>query len=193
MVSEIQERLSLFTYLSEEKVEELLDISCPCRMPKNSYFIRPSEVPRKFALVREGLFRYVYSDKRGHEYTKAFIPANYFISSYSAMLGKFPSHFAIEALEDAQILEIHYQSWQRLRQTDRCWDTLLIKLLEKGYTTKEKRERELLLEDAETRYLTFRREFPTLEGRVPQHLIASYLGIQPESLSRIRKNLSSLT
>ena len=65
-------------------------------------------------------------------------------------------------------------------------------MIEKGFTTKEKRERELLLLDAESRYRIFLEEFPNLEKRVKQHMIASYLGITPERLSRIRKNMNAL-
>ena len=60
---------------------------------------------------------------------------------------------------------------------------------EKGYATKEKRERELLLLDAESRYKSFIHEFPHLEPRIKQHMIASYLGITPIALSRIRKKM----
>jgi CRP-like cAMP-binding protein len=63
----------------------------------------------------------------------------------------------------------------------------LLNILEKGFCIKEKRERELLLLDAEKRYNLFITEFPNLENRVSQQIVASYLGIQPESLSRLRR------
>lgn len=91
----------------------------------------------------------------------------------------------------SEILEFDYRRWMQIRENHPCWDRFLIKLLEKGYSTKEKRERELLHLDADERYAIFLEEYPTLESRVKQHMIASYLGITPESLSRIRKNRES--
>jgi CRP-like cAMP-binding protein len=150
-----------------------------------------SEIPRKFGYIISGLFRYVYINDKGIEYTKGIIREHRFVSSYSAMIAETPSHFYVEALEESTVLEIPYSNWLKLRTTDPFWDRLLVSLLEKAFTIKEKRERELLLLDAEMRYRIFLKEFPGMEHRVKQHIIASYLGIQPESLSRIRKKLSS--
>ncbi|MDF3029104.1 MAG: cyclic nucleotide-binding protein [Fluviicola sp.] len=157
----------------------------------NQIFIHEGQTPRKFAIVKSGLFRYYYVTSEGKEYTKGFMPENNIIGSYSAMITGSPSSFIIEALEESTVIEITYNQWIKLRNENNHWDKLLIAILEKGYTTKEKRERDLLLLNAETRYLNFLKEYPNLDNRVTLTLIASFLGIQPESLSRIRKNLST--
>lgn len=167
--------------------EELMRISKPATLQKGDYFIRHGQVPKKIAFVIQGLFRYLYIDTGGNEFTKGLIAENGFMSSYSAMIAQTPSWFCIEALEQAEILEIAYPDWLELQKTDRFWDQFLIAILEKAFVTKERRERELLLLDAGSRYRIFRSEFPELEKRVSLQIIASYLGIQPESLSRIRK------
>jgi CRP-like cAMP-binding protein len=173
--------------IPEEELNKFLSISTKKNVKKGEYFIRAGEVPRKMAFVISGLFRYVYINDEGKEFTKSFIPKNRFISAYSSMISDQPAYFFIEALEDSEILEFDYSKWLELRKSHICWDRLLLKAIEKGFTIKEKRERELLLLDAESRYRIFLEEFPDLEGRVKQHLIASYLGITPERLSRIRK------
>ena len=76
-----------------------------------------------------------------------------------------------------------------LKAENPVWKDLLIRMLEIGYGAKERRERDLLLLDAETRYRNFCNEFPHLIRRVKQHQIASFLGIKPESLSRMRKKM----
>ena len=177
--------------LSEERLNELMSIGQKKVMKEGEYFIRKGETPQKFAFVSTGLFRYVYIDKKGNEFTKGIIDCNNFISSYSAMINNTPSHFFIEALEDSQILEINFHKWLILKDTSLFWTKFLLGFVEKGFIIKEKRERELLLLDAETRYKNFLTEFPSLQGRVKQAIIASFLGIQPESLSRIKKKLSS--
>lgn len=175
--------------LPPERAAELTRISKQVTVESGSYFIRQGEVPRKVAFVISGLFRYVYITENGDEYTKSLIQQGSYISSYSAMIAATPSHFFIQALEDAEVLQTPYLKWKELLDSDPYWVSFLLKFIEKGFITKEKRERDLLLLDAETRYLNFLSEFPGLEKRLKQSIIASYLGIKPESLSRIRKNL----
>lgn len=173
--------------MPEQEIEDLLNIARESTMSTGDNFIIEGDVPSKFAIVLNGLFRYYYLNSDGDEFTKGFIIEGQVMSSYSAMLYQKPSLFYIEALEKSQILEIDYKKWQELRSENSFWDKFLIQALEKGYCTKEKRERELLLLDAEQRYKIFLEEFPGFDKRVKLQVIASYLGIKPESLSRIRK------
>lgn len=152
-------------------------------------FVREGEIPNKIGIIKTGLFRYYYLTDDGKEFTKVFMKEGDIISSYISMISGKASHYTIEAIEKSELIEISYHQWKRLRNSGPQWDKLLISLLEKGYGVKEKRERDLLLLDAETRYLNFLEEFPDLDKRVNLNLIASFLGIQPESLSRIRKKI----
>lgn len=175
----------------EDLIKELEEFGIKKTYEANQLFIREGQIPRKIAIVKSGLFRYFYLTDDGKEFTKGFLTERNFISSYSAMIKNSNSYFSIEALEQSVVMEISYIKFQKLRKDSCKWDKLLIHVLEKGYSIKEKRERDLLLLDAETRYLNFLMEYPNLEKRVSLSLIASFLGIQPESLSRIRKNLST--
>jgi CRP-like cAMP-binding protein len=175
--------------LPPEKVQALLAIGRRETLSAGTYFLREGEIPRRFAYVNKGLFRYVYIDDKGYEFTKGIIQEQRFISSYSAMVTESPSFFFIEALEEAEVISFSFPQWKELADEDPSWTKFLLQLVEKGFMAKEKRERELLLLDAEARYRNFLYEFPGLEKRIKQTIIASYLGIQPESLSRIRKKL----
>jgi CRP-like cAMP-binding protein len=172
------------------EANELLKISRLVKVDRDAYYLANGQIPKKIAFNLKGLFRYVYGDDKGNEFTKSIIPENSILASYSAMLYQAPSFFAIQALEDSQVLETPYQDWLLLKSTNRFWDLFLIRMLEKGFCIKEKRERDLLLLDAETRYKNFLTEFPGLENRLTQQIVASYLGIKPESLSRIRKKIA---
>lgn len=149
-------------------------------------FLDAGKIPGRLAYVCTGLFRYLYTDSNGSEYTKGFFPKGDFVVSYSAMVSQTPSWFSIEALEDSVIDVFDYTNWQQLFHGHTCWASLLIAMLQKGYMKKEKRERELLMLDASERYQSFLKDYPGLEARVRQHMIASYLGITPVALSRIR-------
>lgn len=169
----------------EEKFGKLISVQT---FVKGDDFIRAGESPRKIAFVRDGLFRYYYTSEDGIEYTKGFFDQNNVLSAYDAILENKPSYFTIEALEDSVIESVPYDPFQKLFPEDPCWNDFLIALLQKGYLAKVSRERELLLLDATQRYENFLKRYPDLEKRVKQSIIASYLGIAPESLSRIRKN-----
>jgi CRP-like cAMP-binding protein len=186
-MADIVEILKEKLNLPEERLLELIAIGKERTISRNNRFIAAGTIPRKFGFVVSGLFRYVYSDENGQEFTKGIISEFSFISSYSAMIMQSISYFSIEALEDSEILEINYSDWQKIKISDPFWCNFLLSLVEKGYMIKEKRERELLLLDAETRYRNFQKNYPGMENRIKQQIIASYLGIQPESLSRIRK------
>jgi len=179
--------------LPQTEEHKFLQIARQKNLVKEEQFIREGQVPRKLAFVHKGLFRYYYVNNKGTEFTKNFISETNFIAAYSAMIAGKPSAMFIEALEGSMIYEINYTDWVELRKGNRCWNELLVCMLEKGFSIKEKREREFLLLDAEERYKIFKQEFPGLEARVKQHLIASYLGISPVSLSRIRKKAGLLT
>lgn len=171
-----------------ERLEEFLSIGQIKTIKRGEYYIRGGEIPKKFAFVISGLFRYVYINDAGKEFTKGIILEHNFIASYSAMVSNSPSYFFIEALEDAELFSINFENWLDLLGTNPFWVKFLLGFVEKGFTVKEKRERDLLLLNAETRYLNFLREYPGIDKRINQTIIASYLGIQPESLSRIKKN-----
>ncbi|WP_343702768.1 Crp/Fnr family transcriptional regulator [Chitinophaga sp.] len=170
------------------EVEKLLDIGKHVTIRKGDYFLQEGQIPRKFAFVGKGLFRYLYIDADGREYTRNFMPERSFISAYAAMVQQKPSRMFIEALENSEIMEIDYSRWQEVKKGHACWSQFVIILLQKAFVFIENRERDLLLLDAGQRYNVFREEFPGLEKRVSQQLLASYLGISPVSLSRLRKN-----
>ena len=191
MITEITNSIGLLADLNDLEIFELTKIGVVKTFEPKSHFVRAGQIPTEFGFVINGLFRYVYISREGKELTKVFMPEKSFISSYSAMISRTSSYFSIESPEQLDILVIPYSSWQKLRKQNPKWNLLLIKMLEKGYATKEKREREFLLFDAENRYKIFLEEHPTLEKRVKQHMIASYLGITPIALSRIRKKMNT--
>ncbi|MFZ4522730.1 MAG: Crp/Fnr family transcriptional regulator [Bacteroidales bacterium] len=179
----------LKSILPDNRIDDLLSIGKEKSIAASEYFIKAGETPNKIGYVTKGLFRYVYSNGKGDEFTKGIIIENFFLSSYSAMILCKPSYFSIEALEDSQVLEIIWKDFLHLLNNDIFWVKFLLKFVEKGFMIKEKRERDLLLLDAETRYKNFLAEFPGMDQRIRQGIIASYLGIQPETLSRIRKKI----
>ncbi|MGB5698567.1 Crp/Fnr family transcriptional regulator [Muriicola sp.] len=176
--------------LPENRIDDFLSISKTISIEASDNYIRAGAIPKKIAFVLSGLFRYIYVDDKGNEITKGIIEENLIISSYSAMILEAPSFFSIEALEDSKIVEVYWKDFMRLMENDIFWIKFRLKFVEKGFMIKEKRERDLLLLDAETRYKNFLNEYPGMDQRISQGIIASYLGIKPSTLSRIRKNIA---
>jgi CRP-like cAMP-binding protein len=183
------EALNRIVIFPHGELEKLPAISLEIKLKKGDSFISAGQVPKKIAFVLTGLFRYFYTDSKGNEFTKGLFPEGNFLSSYSAMIKNEPSHFTIEALEESTILVIEFEKLKWLMTNQPCWKDVLIAVLEKGFAKKEKREREFLLFDAETRYQLFRAEYPDMESRVKQSIVASYLGITPVALSRVRRKM----
>ncbi len=174
----------------EQKFNALLSIKS---IEKGEDFISVGEHPKTIAFVKQGLFRYYYSNAEGEEFTKVFFPENSLLSSYSAIVENRPSYFSIQALEDSIVEVINYQEFLNLFTEYPGWNTFLLGMLQKGFIAKEERERQFLLFDAEKRYISFLERYPNLENRIKQHMIASYLRITPESLSRLRRKMNLLS
>ena len=170
----------------ENKFCSLISIE---HIKKGDNFLREGQLAKTIAFVKSGLFRYYYIDKKGNEFTKGFFVENSVLVSYSSILEKRSSYFTIQALENSKIEIIDYIKSQKLFTVHPCWNKFLVVQLQKALIMKTEREREFLLFDAEQRYRAFLQQFPELEIRVKQHIIASYLRITPESLSRIIKKM----
>lgn len=178
------------TIEQEEKLYDLLSFE---NIKKDENFISEGQLPKTIAFVTKGLFRYYYANEKGEEFTKNFFPENSVLSSYSAIIDQRASYFTIQALEDSEIEVVDYERLTGLFQDYEGWNKVLLTLVQKGFIIKEAREREFLLFDAEERYKSFLNSFPGLDKRVTQHVIASYLRITPESLSRLRRKMGLLT
>ncbi|MBD1848294.1 Crp/Fnr family transcriptional regulator [Cyanobacteria bacterium FACHB-63] len=181
--------LQSLTPLPDEQIGKLSEIFRPASLSAGQFFSQAGERPTQIGFVVSGLMRLYYVNSAGIEFTKAFCLENHFIAAYSALLLNQPARFFIEALEDTSLLVADYQAYQQLCAEHSCWQTVNHRLVQGLFIKKERREAELLLDDATIRYQTFLTEYPDLENRVKQYHIASYLGISPVSLSRIRKSL----
>jgi CRP-like cAMP-binding protein len=148
------------------------------------------EVPSDVGFNLNGVFRLYYIDQNGNDLTKGFSTAGKFVISYSALVQHRPSFFSIEALVDTDIVRCNYDQWMQLAAEDIRWYPFLYKLVETVYVMKEMRERSFLLNSATERYLAFQHEYPDLEDRIRLYHIASFIGITPEALSRIRRQLA---
>lgn len=187
LYNQLKETVCSMIELPEVQRNKLQEIFLPQIIKKGDFFIMAGQPSNRIGFNCTGLFRYYYTNDNGKEYTKYFCTENRFIVSYSAMLLKSESYYAIEAMEDSQILTASCVDFYHLIHGDSCWQIFVRKLLEEIFIFNERREKAMLLDSAQERYIAFLQDYPNLEERVKQYHIASYLGITPVALSRIRK------
>ncbi len=196
MHSENYQQFSQFlrkiTKVPNEEIEKAVEVFRPVQLKKNSFFVMAGEIPEDVGFLVSGILRFFYIDESGKEFTKSFCEENNVVAALSALLQNEPARYFIQALENSLLLVAPYTAYQELMAGHRCWQILDHKFTQALFIRKEKREGELLLDDAETRYLSFLAKYPELNKRLKQHYIASYLGITPVTLSRIRSKLKKI-
>ncbi len=131
----------------------------------------------------------MYKFNDGMEINTAFFPELSLADSFVSFMRQQPSEFGIQALEDTHILNISYDAMEKLGARNNCWREMALGASIFKLSQKEHRETLLMNSAAEERYLNFVKKCPQLASRIPQYHLASYLGIKPQSLSRIRKGL----
>ncbi|CAL2060532.1 Crp/Fnr family transcriptional regulator [Tenacibaculum sp. 190524A05c] len=187
----------LFTYInnispiSEDTFQELAQLFKPIQLKKNEFFVRDGEYAQHIGFLKKGIVRAFFLNQEGKEYTKQFFMDSSIIGAYTSLLTKKPNKIAQQALTDCEILIANFNEIEERYSKFYDLERLGRKIAEYYFLEKEQKELEMALLDADKRYLILREKFPTIETIIPQYHIASYLGISPTQLSRIRRKLSS--
>jgi CRP-like cAMP-binding protein len=158
----------------------------PLRLRRGEFFLRPGDDPDRVAVVRSGLVRFYYVDRAGRESTKAFRKEGELVAAFAELLTGRPSRTHVQAVEDTELLALSHARLRALYGEHPCWQELGRRIAEEHYVNKEQREYEFLQLSALERYRLFERRYPGLAARLPQYHIASYLGITPVALSRLK-------
>lgn len=167
--------------------EELVSIMSLKHLQKQDHYSREGQYAGEIGFVMKGVLRLYYLDEYGEEWNKHFFtPDDLFAASIDPRQKSIAS---VQALTDVEFVSIDRNEWVRLSEKYRQLDQLLKKLTDRYLASKQEREIILLSENADRKYLKFKEKFPELEQVVPQYHIASYLGITPTQLSRVRRKI----
>ena len=175
--------------ISEKEQKKLAGILKPVKLNKGQYWLKAGEKSEVIAFNISGLLRFFYIDMDGNDVTKYFCLENSIILTSAALTNK-ESAYYIEALEDCVLMTADYLAFTELTKDSAFWLEIIKNEYEKALIYKEERERSFLLENATERYKNFIKDYPNTDKRIKLKYIASYLGISPVSLSRIRKKLT---
>lgn len=160
------------------------------KIPKGEYLLQYGEICRNTFFVEKGLLRMYSIDKNGKEHIIQFAPENWLIGDRSSLYFSEKSNYYIEAVEDSEVSVLSRDFFNKLLEEFPNSIEKNDLVLQKHVKSLQDRINSLLGETAEERYLKFIKMYPDLLLRVPQWMVASYLGITPESLSRVRKELA---
>lgn len=187
---------NLTTYLTSHvdiEVEVINQIINQCKIKqykKNDFLLRQGEKCSHSFFVEKGLLRQYSIDDKGKEHIIQFASENWFMTDRESVYFQQPSIYFIQALENTSVFEVDEDFFTNMSKKNASFLEFNNRLLHNHIRHLQKRITQLLSATAEERYLDFIRIYPDLTLRVPQVLIASYLGITPESLSRVRKELA---
>ncbi|HTK82813.1 MAG TPA: Crp/Fnr family transcriptional regulator [Bacteroidota bacterium] len=176
--------------LTESELDRMASYFTPKRVLKKHFLLQEGEVGKYIAFVDRGCLRCYSVDPKGEEHVIQFAIEDWWISDLQSFLTGEWSRYNIDALEDSEVLVIDKISRDSMLVEIPKLERFFRLLLERSYIGTQQRIECTLSASAEDRYQMFLKTFPTLAQRVPQNQIASYLGIAPESLSRIRKHIA---
>ena len=178
------------TDMSEEDFTIGTNLLVPKKLRKRQYLLQAGDVCRWVAFVSGGCLRQYSLDDEGNEHIQAFAIEGGWITDAASYHAHEPATSNIDALEDSELLLIDRATQEKLAVTVPPWGLFFKRELENAYTGALVRVSELVSLSAEERYKRFLKKYPGLFQRIPLHQIASYLGMTPQSLSRIRRELA---
>jgi CRP-like cAMP-binding protein len=181
--------VSEYIAISDHEWSEIVPYFEPAKIQKNEFIIRQGQICQYLYFINNGLLRMFYL-KGGVEITRFFSCENEFASALTSFLTRKPTIENIQALEDCYVLKLSYNNLQVLYRTHPAWESFFRQLFQEAYIILTQRIEGLITKTAEERYNDLMNERPELIQRVPQQYIATFLGITPVSLSRIRNKNS---
>lgn len=158
-----------------------------------TFLLKPGEICQHTFFVEKGLFRLYSLSEDGKEHILQFASENWLLSDRDSVYFKEPSKFYIEAIEDSMLIPMDESIFRKIAELSPNFSKKNEILLQNHIRHLNRRISLLLSASAKKRYLEFIKLYPDLQLRIPQWMVASYLGITPESLSRVRRNLANNT
>jgi len=185
--SSILNNINRYVKLSSEEEKALTSIIKTSRVKKRQFIIQPGFVCHSRTYIVEGAFRVYYLDKDGKEHTVSIGVEDWFVTDFHSYINQSPALNFAEALEDAVIFQMRYEDIEPLCKQIHNLSEYFRLTTEKAFAFSRRRVISNISKTAEERYDEYMAKYPHIAKRVPQYILASYLGISPEFLSKIRK------
>lgn len=175
--------------LNKEEIELLKSKLRYRRYRKGQYVLQQGDICKTSNFVISGCLRIFHLDDDGREHTLMFPHENWWASDLGSFLGQTEAEYYIQCLESVEILQFSYDTLHQLYKDIPRLERLFRIISQNAIVTLSKRIVRSYSLPAKEKYLAFRTDYPQIEQRVPQYMIASYIGITKEFLSKIRSEL----
>ncbi len=173
--------------LSEQEKDIFLSLIRFRKVRKRQYIVQQGAVNLHETFVHKGCFRAFYIDDHGKEYVVQFAVEDWWTGDLRSFLTQTPADYYVEALEDSEIFQIDFPALEELYDRVPLFNKFFRILMQRAFIALQQRLVSSYSKTAEDRYVEFVNRYPNIEQRVPQYMVASYLGFTPEFLSRIRQ------
>jgi CRP-like cAMP-binding protein len=186
MFEQLKRYLNLNISISEYKIEEIVNKFKPLTIKKNTILLSQGETCNKLYFVNTGCIRTYYITGQGHEKSRFIAVEGMIATALSSFISQQPSFEFVDALEKSELLYISHSNFYGLVNEMPEWEKFYLKLLEFAYLYQNKKIEELVTLSAIKRYAILMKEHPIYIQRLSNKILASYLDITQETLSRLK-------
>jgi len=190
-IAPIIEHFSNYLPLSDSEILELESKLIEKKVKRRQFILQEGDVCKHYTFVVNGCFKMYKVDNKGLEHNLQFSIENGWIADIGSFYSNKPSELYIEALEQSTILQIAKPDLLYLYSQYPKFDRNFRVLIENAFISLQKRVLQNISSTAEERYLDFLKNYPNLFNRISNVQIASYIGVTPEFLSKIRKSIAT--
>jgi len=178
-----------YVSLTDEEFELFLSYWKTRKVKRKQLLVETGEIARYQFYIISGCLRSFYTDANGVEHNIQFSVEDWWISDMASFLSQKPALLTVEALEDSEVMQIDSKGIEELYNRIPKLERFFRLLLQNAFIAQQQRILSMISKTAEERYSEFISKYPQFEQRIPQVHVASYLGITPEFLSKLRKKI----
>lgn len=160
------------------------------KLRRYQYLLQEGDHWHYHAFVCKGCVRMYSVDNKGNEHILHFATENWWTGDRPSLMENKPATYNVDAIENSTIILIHKDNFDAICKKIPVFNDLINTILQRSLNASHERINATITYAAEDKYLHFIKSYPNLANRVPRHMIASYLGITPETLSRVRKQMA---
>ena len=182
--------IAQYVTLSEEERDFLVSKLRYRRYLKGQFILQQGDVSKTECFIVKGCTKMFFVDDEGQEHIVMFSIEDWWTSDLGSFSAQIPSDFNVQCLEDTETIQFHIDVIEEIFERIPKMERFFRKIIEKAYVSSQKRIVRNFSMAAKARYLYFRETYPKMERRIPQYMIASYLGITKEFLSKIKSQLA---
>jgi len=175
--------------LTEEEEEILLSKISYKRYLKGQYLVQQGDVCKHEYFILSGCTKTFYMDNEGQEHIILFAIEDWWTSDMGSFIAQKPADYNVQCIENTELIQISYEANEELYIQIPKLERFFRKIVERALVASQKRIVRNFSMSAKERYLIFRKNYPKIEQRIPQYMVASYLGITKEFLSKIKSQL----